>query len=105
MMLRGVGGGEMRTQQSSEATSDDLPPLTVKGTLKPGAGSWSGRTWEAGWERCGLGGHVAYLLALFYQAYLIVVCGLLAKRTCGRRAKHHLTPTDQGSAERRLGML
>lgn len=25
--------------QLSEATSDNLPPLTVKGTLKPGAGS------------------------------------------------------------------
>ena len=38
-MLGSVGGGEMETQQSSEATSDNLSPSTVKGTLKPGAGS------------------------------------------------------------------
>lgn len=38
-MLGSIGEGEMETQQSSEATNDNLSPSTVKGTLKLGAGS------------------------------------------------------------------
>ncbi|KAK8383112.1 hypothetical protein O3P69_011555 [Scylla paramamosain] len=38
-MLGSICEGEMETQQSSEATSDNLSPSTVKGTLKLGAGS------------------------------------------------------------------